>query len=97
MDFIIQHTDLDELEKPAIIKTIVTSELGAKIAEKNDVEVFSTLTGFKYIGEKITQFERAKDNDDLTRNYDYLLDMKNHMDIFVERMQGTKMRLFLVC
>ena len=52
MDFIIQHTDLDELEKPAIIKTIVTSELGAKIAEKNDVEVFSTLTGFKYIGEK---------------------------------------------
>lgn len=72
MDFIIRHTDLDELEKPAIIKTIVTSELGAKIAEKNDVEVFSTLTGFKYIGEKITQFERAKDNDDLTRNYDYL-------------------------
>ena len=50
----------------------MTSELGAKIAEKNDVEVFSTLTGFKYIGEKITQFEKAKDNDDLTRNYDYL-------------------------
>ena len=72
MDFIICHTDLSELEKPAIIKTIVTSELGAKIAEKNDIEVFSTLTGFKFIGEKITQFEKAKDQDDLSRNFDYL-------------------------
>lgn len=72
MDFIIRHTDLSELEKPAIIKTIVTSELGAKIAEKNDIEVFSTLTGFKFIGEKITQFEKAKDQDDLSRNFDYL-------------------------
>lgn len=72
MDFIIRHTDLSELEKPAIIKTIVTSELGAKIAERNDIEVFSTLTGFKFIGEKITQFEKAKDQDDLSRNFDYL-------------------------
>ena len=72
MDFIIRHTDLSELEKPAIVKTIVTSELGAKIAEKNDIEVFSTLTGFKFIGEKITQFEKAKDEDDLSRNFDYL-------------------------
>lgn len=72
MDFIIRHTNLNELEKPAIVKTIVTSELGAKIAEKNDIEVFSTLTGFKFIGEKITQFEKAKDQDDLSRNFDYL-------------------------
>ena len=72
MDFIIRHTDLSELEKPAIVKTIVTSELGAKIAEKNDIEVFSTLTEFKFIGEKITQFEKAKDQDDLSRNFDYL-------------------------
>lgn len=72
MDFIIRNTDLSELEKPAIVKTVVTSELGAKIAEKNDIEVFSTLTGFKFIGEKITQFEKAKDQDDLSRNFDYL-------------------------
>lgn len=72
MDFIIRHTDLSELEKPAIVKTIVTSELGAKIAERNNIEVFSTLTGFKFIGEKITQFEKAKDQDDLSRNFDYL-------------------------
>lgn len=72
MDFIIRHTDLSELEKPAVVKTVVTSELGARIAEKNDIEVFSTLTGFKFIGEKITQFEKAKDQDDLSRNFDYL-------------------------
>ncbi|WP_010278957.1 phospho-sugar mutase [Paenibacillus senegalensis] len=42
----------------AIIKTIVTSELGAEIARSYGAEVLNTLTGFKYIGEKITQFER---------------------------------------
>lgn len=41
MDFIIRHTDLSELEKPAIVKTIVTSELGAKIAEKMILKFFN--------------------------------------------------------
>lgn len=41
----------------AIIKTIVTSELGAVIAESFGVDVINTLTGFKYIGEQITGFE----------------------------------------
>ncbi len=41
----------------AVIKTIVTSEMGADIAAAYDCEVFSTLTGFKYIGEKMSQFE----------------------------------------
>ena len=36
------------------------SELGADIARKQGINVFSTLTGFKFIGEKITQFEQAK-------------------------------------
>jgi phosphoglucomutase len=43
----------------AIIKTIVTSELGAVIAESFGVDVVNTLTGFKYIGEQITRFERT--------------------------------------
>lgn len=46
---------------PTIIKTIVTSELGAKIAKENGVECIDTLTGFKFIGEKINQFEQNKD------------------------------------
>ena len=46
---------------PTIIKTIVTSELGAKIAKENGVDCIDTLTGFKFIGEKINQFEQNKD------------------------------------
>ncbi|RED33758.1 phospho-sugar mutase [Paenibacillus sp. VMFN-D1] len=43
----------------AVIKTIVTSEMGATIAKHFGAEVFNTLTGFKYIGEKMTQFEKT--------------------------------------
>lgn len=41
----------------AVIKTIVTSELGASIAASYGMTVMNTLTGFKYIGEKMTQFD----------------------------------------
>ncbi|WP_336782161.1 phospho-sugar mutase [Paenibacillus illinoisensis] len=41
----------------AVVKTIVTSEMGAVIAEHYGAEVMNTLTGFKYIGEKMNQFE----------------------------------------
>lgn len=43
----------------AIVKTIVTGEMGAAIAEANGVKIFNTLTGFKFIGEKINEFERT--------------------------------------
>jgi phosphoglucomutase len=43
----------------AVIKTIVTSEMGADIASSYGCEVFNTLTGFKYIGEKMSQFEKT--------------------------------------
>lgn len=42
-----------------IIKTIVTSEMGANIAKGYNIETINTLTGFKYIGEKIKQFEET--------------------------------------
>ncbi|WIV12072.1 phospho-sugar mutase [Proteiniborus sp. MB09-C3] len=42
-----------------IIKTIVTSELGRVIANHYGVETIDTLTGFKYIGEKIKKFEQS--------------------------------------
>jgi phosphoglucomutase len=45
----------------AVIKTIVTSEMGAEIARSYGAEVLDTLTGFKYIGELITKFERTGD------------------------------------
>lgn len=43
--------------RDAVVKTIVTSELGAQIAKSYGATVFDTLTGFKYIGEKIKEFE----------------------------------------
>ena len=42
-----------------VIKTIVTSEMGAAVAKHYGAEVMNTLTGFKYIGEKIRQFEQS--------------------------------------
>ncbi|MEJ8553414.1 phospho-sugar mutase [Tepidibacter sp. Z1-5] len=44
-----------------IINTIVTSDLGEKIAKSYNVQTLKTLTGFKFIGEKIKQFEQNKD------------------------------------
>lgn len=43
----------------AVVKTIVTSEMGAAVASHYGATVFNTLTGFKYIGEKMTQFEAS--------------------------------------
>lgn len=44
-------------ENPVIIKTIVTSELGRTIASSYGVGTVDTLTGFKFIGEKIKEFQ----------------------------------------
>jgi phosphoglucomutase len=43
--------------KPLLIKTIVTTELQRKIAQKYDALCEDVLTGFKYIGEKIREYE----------------------------------------
>lgn len=43
--------------KEFIVKTIVTSDLIGKIAEKNKVKSYNTLTGFKYIAAKIKDLE----------------------------------------
>ena len=71
MDYVLRSTDLTG-KKPAVVKTVVTSELGAEIARKHGITVFDTLTGFKYIGEKITQFEAARKARDEKRTYDFL-------------------------
>lgn len=56
-DYIVKHTDKSKTEKPRMIKTVVTTEMGRAIAEANQVEAIDTLTGFKYIGEKINQYD----------------------------------------
>ncbi len=47
-------------ENGVVIKTIVTSKMGEKIAQSYGVDVIDTLTGFKFIGEKMNQFEKTK-------------------------------------
>ena len=44
-------------ERPAFIKTIVTTELQRIVAEHHGAEVHDTLTGFKHIAAKIREFE----------------------------------------
>ncbi len=43
----------------AIIKTLVTTDLQKAIAAKHGLRCVETLTGFKYIGEKLGQYENA--------------------------------------
>lgn len=45
--------------KSTLVKTIVTSELGANIGRSFGFQVEETLTGFKYIGDKINKFETS--------------------------------------
>jgi len=43
---------------PVMFNTVVTSDLGEKIATYYGVETEKTLTGFKFIGDKIAQYEQ---------------------------------------
>jgi len=40
-----------------VIKTIVTGEMGKAVAASYGIRTIETVTGFKYIGEKIKEFE----------------------------------------
>ena len=44
-------------KKPAIVKTIVTTDLEARIAEKYGATCFECLTGFKWIADLMRRFE----------------------------------------
>ena len=63
-------------ENPAVVKTIVTTELIRAIAKEYNAEVFDLLTGFKYIGELIEQLKEKGEEDryelGLEESYGYL-------------------------
>jgi len=44
-------------DHPVMFNTVVTSDLGEKVATYYGVETEKTLTGFKFIGDKIAQYE----------------------------------------
>ncbi|MBE6718455.1 MAG: phospho-sugar mutase [Ruminococcaceae bacterium] len=46
-----------KLENPYAVKTIVSTELATKICKENGVKIHNVLTGFKFIGEVIKNYE----------------------------------------
>ena len=48
---------------PYIFNTIVTSDIGEAVANYYGVKCEKTLTGFKYIGNKVKQYEETKEKD----------------------------------
>ncbi len=62
VDFVLRFKKDTMPENAAVVKTIVTSGLGAAIAEKHGAKSVQTLTGFKYIGEKNCLWEESGEN-----------------------------------
>lgn len=62
LDYLLSHSTKEQLENGKMIKTIVTTELGRAVAAYYGVETIDTLTGFKFIGEKMKEFETSGEN-----------------------------------
>ncbi len=67
----------------AIIKTIVSSNLTDAIAQAYHMKLFEVLTGFKYIGEKIKEFEQ-------TGNYEYVFGFEESYGCLVGTLARDK-------
>ena len=76
VDFYLKFKKQSLNPKSTLVKTIVTNDLGAEIARKNGLNVVETLTGFKYIGDQITKYEKTGENKFLIgyeESYGYLV------------------------
>lgn len=76
VDFYLKFKKRSLNPKSTLVKTIVTNDLGAEIARKNGLNVVETLTGFKYIGDQITKYEKTGENEFLIgyeESYGYLV------------------------
>lgn len=78
-----------------IVKSIVTTPLAEKIAEKHGLKVINTLTGFKYIGEIITKLEQEGSTEDYYFGFEesngYL------MDSFIRDKDGVSSAMLCAC
>lgn len=59
LEYILDQMDKKGImpENPVMFNTVVTSDLGEKVALAHNVAVEKTLTGFKFIGEKVAKYE----------------------------------------
>ncbi|MGJ7910191.1 phospho-sugar mutase [Neobacillus sp. LXY-1] len=82
----------------AVCKTIVTSELGRKIATAFELETVDVLTGFKFIAEKIKQYEETSSQTFLfgyEESYGYLIkDFARDKDALQAALLATEVCAF---
>ncbi|WP_163194444.1 phospho-sugar mutase [Clostridium thermarum] len=85
-------------ENGVVIKTIVTTEMARNIAAAYNTELLDVLTGFKYIGEKIKEFEKTKKNTYIfgfEESYGYLAgDFVRDKDAVIAAMLICEMTLY---
>ncbi len=99
-DFIIQvQKESGTLpENPAVVSTIVSSKMPAKICAENGVAYFEVLTGFKYIGEMIERFKAEGSHNFLLgfeESYGYLRgDYARDKDSLVASMLIAQMAMY---
>ncbi|MBR6792987.1 MAG: phospho-sugar mutase [Clostridia bacterium] len=99
-DFIIQvQKESGTLpENPAVVSTIVSSKMPAKICAENGVSYFEVLTGFKYIGEMIERFKAEGSHNFLLgfeESYGYLRgDYARDKDSLVASMLIAQMAMY---
>ncbi|WP_066068185.1 phospho-sugar mutase [Neobacillus soli] len=81
-----------------VLKTIVTSEIGRKIAHAYHLETVDVLTGFKFIAEKINEYEAAGDRKFLfgyEESYGYLIgDFARDKDAVQAALLATEVAAF---
>lgn len=76
--FVLEMKKASLNEKSTLIKTIVTSELGANIGRSYGLNIEETLTGFKYIGDKMCRYEATGEREFVIgyeESYGYLVGM----------------------
>ena len=74
--FILEMKKATLTSKSTLVKTIVTSELGADIGRSYGLQCEETLTGFKYIGDKINKYEASGEQEFIIgyeESYGYLV------------------------
>lgn len=64
----IKHNNLPE--NPVLIKTIVTTDLADRIADKYGIKTINVLTGYKFIGEQIGILEKQNRLDDFVFSFE---------------------------
>ncbi|WP_042347164.1 phospho-sugar mutase [Bacillus massiliigorillae] len=64
LDYLIQSRKANGTlaDNAVVIKSIVSSNMAKAIAEQNHVAMMDVLTGFKFIGEKIKEFEQTNEH-----------------------------------